>query len=76
MAQRVSHVTTIFLTPNMAFRQAFRALSTSTRSTLKIGLIPADGIGHEVIPVRDVSYHPTCLHVRLMGRLPKKPSLH
>ncbi|TDL29297.1 mitochondrial NAD-homo-isocitrate dehydrogenase LysB [Rickenella mellea] len=34
----------------MAFRQAFRALSTSTRSTLKIGLIPADGIGHEVIP--------------------------
>lgn len=27
-----------------------RALSTATRSSLKIGLIPADGIGKEVIP--------------------------
>ena len=35
----------------MAFRMPLRrALSTATRSSLKIGLIPADGIGHEVIP--------------------------
>lgn len=27
-------------------------MSTSARKTLKIGLIPADGIGREVIPVR------------------------
>ncbi|CAL1701661.1 unnamed protein product [Somion occarium] len=31
-------------------RAPFRALSTATRSSLKIGLIPADGIGKEVIP--------------------------
>ncbi|KXN87913.1 Homoisocitrate dehydrogenase [Leucoagaricus sp. SymC.cos] len=34
------------------FRAATRSLSTATRSSLKIGLIPADGIGKEVIPVR------------------------
>lgn len=35
----------------MAFRIPFRrALSTATRSSLKIGLVPADGIGKEVIP--------------------------
>lgn len=33
----------------MAFRIPFRAMSTAARS-LKIGLIPADGIGREVIP--------------------------
>ncbi|KAI0307388.1 mitochondrial NAD-homo-isocitrate dehydrogenase LysB [Multifurca ochricompacta] len=29
---------------------AFRSLATATRSSLRIGLIPADGIGREVIP--------------------------
>jgi hypothetical protein len=33
------------------FRPAVRSLSTAARSSLKIGLIPADGIGKEVIPV-------------------------
>ncbi|KAF5364243.1 hypothetical protein D9756_000820 [Leucocoprinus leucothites] len=32
------------------FRTATRSLSTAARSSLKIGLIPADGIGKEVIP--------------------------
>ena len=36
----------------MAFRAGFRKLSTTARSSLTIGLIPADGIGYEVIPVR------------------------
>ena len=35
----------------MAFRAGSRLMSTAARSTLKIGLLPADGIGHEVIPV-------------------------
>ena len=30
---------------------AFRSLTTPVRNTLRIGLIPADGIGREVIPV-------------------------
>ena len=30
---------------------AFRPLTTAARKTLRIGLIPADGIGREVIPV-------------------------
>ena len=30
---------------------AFRPLTTAVRKTLRIGLIPADGIGREVIPV-------------------------
>jgi len=30
---------------------AFRPLATAARKTLRIGLIPADGIGREVIPV-------------------------
>ncbi|PAV20739.1 mitochondrial NAD-homo-isocitrate dehydrogenase [Pyrrhoderma noxium] len=34
----------------MAFRAGSRLMSTAARSTLKIGLLPADGIGHEVIP--------------------------
>jgi len=34
----------------MAFRAGLRSMSTATRSSLKIGLLPADGIGHEVIP--------------------------
>ncbi|KAG5646451.1 hypothetical protein DXG03_003501 [Asterophora parasitica] len=32
------------------FRTPLRSLSTAARKTLKIGLIPADGIGREVIP--------------------------
>lgn len=38
----------------MAFRAPFRSLATNARKSLKIGMIPADGIGHEVLPV--------CLH--------------
>ncbi|KAI5120502.1 hypothetical protein M0805_000087 [Coniferiporia weirii] len=34
----------------MAFRAGIRPMSTVVRSSLKIGLLPADGIGHEVIP--------------------------
>jgi homoisocitrate dehydrogenase len=33
------------------FRVPFRSFSMAARQTLKIGLIPADGIGKEVIPV-------------------------
>jgi len=32
------------------FRAPIRSLSTAARSTLRVGLIPADGIGKEVIP--------------------------
>ena len=32
---------------------ALRPLTTAVRQTLRIGLIPADGIGREVIPVSD-----------------------
>ena len=35
----------------MAFRAPFRSLATNARKSLKIGMIPADGIGHEVLPV-------------------------
>ncbi|KAI6101564.1 mitochondrial NAD-homo-isocitrate dehydrogenase LysB [Pisolithus croceorrhizus] len=34
----------------MAFRAPFRSVSARARQTLRIGLIPADGIGHEVLP--------------------------
>ncbi|KIO13057.1 hypothetical protein M404DRAFT_19727 [Pisolithus tinctorius Marx 270] len=34
----------------MAFRTPFRSVSTRARQTLRIGMIPADGIGHEVLP--------------------------
>lgn len=34
----------------MAFRAPFRSMATVVRQSLKIGLIPADGIGTEVIP--------------------------
>ena len=33
------------------FRLPIRSFSTAARQSLKIGLIPADGIGKEVIPV-------------------------
>jgi homoisocitrate dehydrogenase len=33
---------------------AFRSLATPARKTLRIGLIPADGIGREVIPVSPI----------------------
>ena len=36
---------------------AIRGMATQARSTLKIALLPADGIGKEVIPVR-VLYSP------------------
>ncbi|OCH95995.1 homoisocitrate dehydrogenase [Obba rivulosa] len=34
----------------MAFRAPLRSMATAARQSLKIGLIPADGIGREVIP--------------------------
>lgn len=33
------------------FRASVRTMSTAARQSLRIGLIPADGIGKEVIPV-------------------------
>jgi len=33
-------------------RTAIRGMATQARSTLKVALLPADGIGREVIPVR------------------------
>jgi len=33
-------------------RTATRGMATHARSTLKVALLPADGIGKEVIPVR------------------------
>ncbi len=39
----------------MAFRVPFRSMATAARQSLKIGLIPADGIGHEVIPAAQVA---------------------
>ena len=46
----------------MSFRAGFRTLAhsrarnvrtlTTARTKLRIGMLPADGIGHEVIPVR------------------------
>ena len=38
-----------FLAANM-FRTQVRRMATAARQSLKIGLIPADGIGKEVIP--------------------------
>ena len=43
----------------MAFRAPFRSMATTARNSLKIGLIPADGIGREVLPV--------CLQFPLFG---------
>ncbi|KAF9221936.1 mitochondrial NAD-homo-isocitrate dehydrogenase LysB [Gyrodon lividus] len=34
----------------MAFKAPFRSIATSARQSLKIGMIPADGIGREVLP--------------------------
>lgn len=43
----------IFSHNQMAFalRTPFRSMATVARQSLKIGLVPADGIGREVIPV-------------------------
>lgn len=38
--------------PKTMFRAPLRTFATQARQSLKIGLIPADGIGKEVIPVR------------------------
>lgn len=35
----------------MAFRAPSRSMATTARKSLKIGMIPADGIGREVLPV-------------------------
>ena len=35
----------------MAFKAPFRSMATTARKSLKIGMIPADGIGREVLPV-------------------------
>jgi homoisocitrate dehydrogenase len=37
------------------FKTAVRSMATSSRKSLTIGLIPADGIGREVIPVCAIS---------------------
>ena len=42
-----------YILPTSMFRAPLRQLSTAARSSLKIGLIPADGVGREVIPVRE-----------------------
>jgi len=51
----LSRVTRDFFGFQLVVRQrramAFRSLTTAARKTLRIGLIPADGIGKEVIPV-------------------------
>jgi hypothetical protein len=55
---------------SMAFRMPVRRMATAARSSLKIGLIPADGIGREVIPVRlRINYvtHPLSV-IRLLGQ--------
>jgi hypothetical protein len=44
-------------------RSVIRGMATHARSTLKVALLPADGIGREVIPVRmlhslGVTYYP------------------
>jgi len=47
------HTSNVFLQLNSSaimFRLPIRSLSTVSRQSLKIGLIPADGIGKEVIP--------------------------
>lgn len=35
----------------MALNAPFRSMATVARKSLKIGMIPADGIGREVLPV-------------------------
>ena len=58
------------------FRAPLRSLSTSTRKTLKIGLIPADGIGKEVIPVCfNLTSYSTDTSIWLYYRLLNKRSL-
>lgn len=37
---------------SVALRAPLRSMATSARQSLKIGMIPADGIGREVLPVR------------------------
>ena len=53
---RPRHYSTYQLSPTLSrgtmFRSAIRPFSTAAKGSLKIGLIPADGIGREVIPVR------------------------
>ena len=42
------------------FRVSLRSFSTAARQSLKIGLIPADGVGKEVIPVCSFQIHAAC----------------
>lgn len=44
-------------------------MATAARQTLKIGLIPADGIGHEVIPAARVA-------IEALGSDIPKPEFH
>lgn len=53
------------------FRTVTRSLSATTRSSLKIGLIPADGIGKEVIPVCP-EHVPRSLQLPVVHRQPAK----
>ncbi len=50
-----SHVVANWLSARqLETSMAFRPLTTAARKTLRIGLIPADGIGREVIPVSTI----------------------
>lgn len=50
----------------MTFRMPIRSMATAARQSLKIGMIPADGIGREVLPVSN-SHSP--VRVKLMDTL-------
>ena len=50
------------------FRTQIRRMATSARQSLKIGLIPADGIGKEVIPAAKKEHAPrSALDVEGLG---------
>jgi hypothetical protein len=59
----------------MALRAPARRMATGIRQSLKIGLIPADGIGHEVIPVSSNCASIIDLH-QFFNRQPEPPSKH
>ena len=57
----------------MMFRHAIRPFSTAAKKSLKIGLIPADGIGREVIPVRRSDRNPSDDDASTTARQPELP---
>ena len=40
----------------MAFKIPIRTMATAARQSLKIGMLPADGIGREVLPVSNCTF--------------------